>query len=69
MQPAVNIRIGFGVSTRNRIDDGLRFLGRRAVVEIDQRFAVDLARKNGKIRADRFYIIQSSDPYLIDADP
>src|SRR3569623_1713491 len=47
------IRLG---ETGHRVQDLTGLLGRSAAVEIDQRFAIDLARQNGKIGADLLHV-------------
>jgi hypothetical protein len=50
MQPAVDVGVFVRVGVSHRIDDGLRLLGRSAIVEINQWLAVDLTRQDRKSR-------------------
>jgi hypothetical protein len=50
---AVNIGVLVGEKARQGLDDAARLLGRGAVVEIDERIAINLARENGEIGAER----------------
>ena len=49
---AVNVGIVVRVIIGDRIDHGLRFLGRRGVIEPDEWFAVDLLMQRRKILPD-----------------
>ena len=50
---AVDVRVGPSVDVGDRLDDGLRLLRRRRVVEIDERLAVNRAREDREVAADR----------------
>ncbi|MOA25085.1 hypothetical protein D3C78_1457920 [compost metagenome] len=58
MQATMHIRIFIGVGMRNGVDHHLRFLSGRAVVEIDQRLAIDLARQDREILPHGFNVIR-----------
>jgi len=60
MQAPVDVGIFFRIGPRDGVDDHLRFLGRRAIVQIDQRFAVHLPREDGEIGADALHVIGPS---------
>ena len=49
----VHVGIGLGVVRIHRVNDDLWFLGRRSVVEVDQRIAVHLTLEDGELRSKR----------------
>ena len=48
----MNVGVGVGVEVDERVDDLLRLLGGRGVVEIDQPPAIDLPLQDGEVGAD-----------------
>src|SRR5690606_7377124 len=65
VQPAMHIGVFVAVGVRYGIDDGLRLLRRSAVVEIDQRLAVDLTRQDREIATDRLDIVGTAFDFLV----
>ena len=57
VQAAVDVGVFVRIGVRHARRDRLRLLRRGAVVEIDERLAVDRARQDGEIRADRLDVI------------
>ena len=57
MQAAVHIGVFAGIGMLDGVEHSLRLLRRRAIVEIDQRLAVDFARQDREIAADRLDIV------------
>ena len=49
---AMNVRVFFRVVPNQPVDDRLRLLRRRRVVEVDERLAADLARQNREVAAN-----------------
>ena len=49
---SVNVGVGLGVVIVHGVEDNLRLLGGRSVVEIDERVAVHLTLKDGKLISD-----------------
>ena len=62
MQAAVNVGIFHFVCGVHRINDGLRFLSRRTIVQIDQSRIVHLSRQDREVFADRFDIVHLLGP-------
>ncbi|QTK78267.1 hypothetical protein AT6N2_C0356 [Agrobacterium tumefaciens] len=58
MQAAMHVCVLICISMRNGVDHHLRLLSGRAVVEIDQRLAIDLARQDREILAHGFDVIR-----------
>ena len=56
VQAAVDVGVVVLVVVDERVDDLARLLGRRGVVQVDQRAAVHLALEDGEVLADRFYV-------------
>ena len=50
---AVDVRVGPPIHVGDRLDDGLRLLRRRRVVEVDERVAVNRAREDREVAAER----------------
>src|SRR5690606_11494635 len=57
VQPAMNIGIFLFIGLAHAVEDCARLLGGGGIVEIDERLAVDFARKNGKVRADPGHVV------------
>ena len=57
MQAAMHIGIFVGIGMLNRVDHDLRLLRRGAVVEIDQRLAVDFPRQDREVAADGLDVV------------
>src|SRR5690606_33593498 len=65
VEAAVNIGIFIGIGVRHRVDHGLRLLGGGAVVEVDERLAVDRAGQDREVTADRLDIVRCAIDYLV----
>src|SRR5690606_12402489 len=52
VKAAVDVAVVAFVEARERVDDDAGFLGGGGVVEVDERFAVDLLVKGGEVDAD-----------------
>ena len=57
VQAAVDVGVLLGIGPRHRVDHRLRLLRRGAVVEIDQRPSVHLAREDRKVAANRVDVV------------
>ena len=57
VQAAVDVGVFLGIGPRHRVDHRLRLLRRGAVVEIDQRPPVHLAREDRKVAAHRLDVV------------
>ena len=57
MQPAMDVGIFVTIGMRDRIDHGLRLLGRSAVVEIDERLAIDFTRQDREVPANGLDVV------------
>ena len=53
---AMDVRVVLGVAPHHRIDHRLRLLGRRGVVEVHQRFSMNLLTEDGEIAARLLYV-------------
>src|SRR5215510_2562265 len=56
MDAAVHVGVVRGVVPFERLDDGVRLLRRRGIVEIDERPAVDLLAQDGKVLPDALHV-------------
>ena len=65
MQAAVDVGVFVRVGVLDGVEHGLRLLRRRAVVEIDERLAVDFTRQDREVAADRLDVVGSGGDYLI----
>jgi hypothetical protein len=57
VQPAVDVGVFHRIGLRHRVDHDLRLLRRGAVVEIDERLAVHLAREDREVLADLVHVV------------
>src|SRR5262249_40532050 len=57
MQPAMYVGVFGGIGVVQPVEHRLRLLRRGGVVEVDERLAIDLHRKDGKVRADALDVI------------
>ena len=57
MQAAMDVGVFLGIGVLDRVEHRLRLLRRGAVVEIDQRLAVDFARQDREVAADRLDVV------------
>src|SRR5574341_18790 len=55
MDPAVDVRVLRLVVAGDAVDDRLRLLAGGGVVQVNQRFAVDLSLQGGEVLADLFH--------------
>ena len=65
MQAAMDVGVFLTVGVLDGIEHHLRLLGRGAIVEIDQRLAVDFPRQDREVAADRLDVIGGGFEFLV----
>ena len=65
MQAAMDVGVFVRIGMLDGVEHRLRLLRRRAVVEIDQRLAVDFARQDREVAADRLDVVGGGCDFLV----